>query len=83
VAIPAALQPGESELVFERFVDRTWDDERVLWLLVSWFGYASDDDTWEHSGRSPVAVVYRYCRRNGLLSQDPDKADPDRDAQEA
>jgi len=83
VAIPDALQPGGSEFVFERFMDHTWDEEGVLWLLVRWFGYGPEDDTWQHSGRLPVAAVYRYCRRKRLLPQDPDKADPDRDAQEA
>jgi len=83
VAIPDALQPGGSEFVFERFVDHTWDEEGVLWLLVRWFGYEPEDDTWQHSGRPPVAAVYRYCRREGILAQSPDKAEPGRDAQEA
>jgi len=83
VAIPYALQPGGSEFVFERFVDHTWDEEGELWLLVRWLGYGPEDDTWQHSGRLPVQAVYRYCRRKGLLPQDPDKADPGRDAQEA
>jgi len=34
LAVPDALQPGGSEFVFEQFVDRTWDEEGVLWLLV-------------------------------------------------
>jgi len=76
VAVPDALQPGGSEFVFERFVDHTWNEEGVLWLLVRWFGYAPEDDTWQHSGRLPVAAVYRYCRRKGLLPQDPDKVVP-------
>jgi len=73
VEIPDALQPGGSEFVFERFVSHTWDEEGVLWSLARCFGYGSDDDTWQHSGRLPVAAVYRYCRRKGLLLQDPDK----------
>jgi len=48
VAVPEALQPGGCEVVFERFVDHTWDDEGVLWLLVRWFGYGPNDDTWQH-----------------------------------
>jgi len=64
-------------------VDHTWDEEGVLWLLVRWFGYGPEDDTWQHSGRLPVATVYRYCRRKWLLPQDPDKEKPVRDAQEA
>jgi len=83
VAIPDALQPGGSEFVFEWFVDHTWEEERVLWLLVRWFGYGLEDDTWKHLGRLPVAAVYRYCSRKGLLPQDPDQAEPGRDAQEA
>jgi len=46
VAVPDALQQGGSEFVFERFVDHTWDEEGVLWLLVRWFGYGQEDDTW-------------------------------------
>jgi len=83
LAAPDALQPGAAEFVFERIVDHTWDEEGVLWLLVRWFGYGPDDNTWQHSGRLQVAAVYRYCRRKGLLPQDPDKAEPSRDAQEA
>jgi len=83
VAVPDALQPDGSEFVFERFVDHTWDEEGVLWLLVRWFGYGPEDDTWQHSGRLPVASMYRYCLRKGLLPQDPDKTEPGRDAQEA
>ena len=83
VAVADAVQPGGSELVFERLVEHTWDEEGVLCLLVRWFGYGPDDDTWKHSGRLPVAAVYRYCRRKGLLPQDPDKTEPGRDAQEA
>ena len=82
VAVPDALQPGGSEFVFERFVDHTWDEEEVLWLLVRWFGYGPDDDAWQHSRRLLVAAVYPYFRRKGLLPQDPDKAAPGRDAQE-
>ena len=83
VAVPDALQPGGSEFVFERFADHTWDEVGVLWLLVRWVGYGLEDDTWQHSCRLPVAAVYRYGRRKGLLLQDPEKAEPGRDAQEA
>jgi len=83
VDIPDALQPGGSEFVFERIVDHTWVEEGVLWLLVRWFGCGPEEGTWQHSGRLPVAAVYRYCRRKGLLPQDPDKAEPGRDAQGA
>jgi len=76
VAVPDALQPVGSEFVFEQFVDHTWDEEGVLWLLVLWFGYGPEDDTWQHSGRLPVAAVYRYCRHEGLLPQDPNKVFP-------
>ena len=48
-------------------MDYTWDEKGVLWLLVRWFGYEPDDDTWQRSGRLPVAAVYRYCRGKGLL----------------
>ena len=73
-AVPDALQPGGSEFVFERFVVHTWDEKGVLWLLVRWFGYGPEDDTWQHSGRLPVAAVYRYCHSKGLLSQPPKPA---------
>jgi len=59
VSVPDALQPGESEFVFERFVDHTWAEEGVLWFLVRWFWYRPDDDTWNHSGRLPASAVYR------------------------
>jgi len=56
VAVPDARQPGGSKFVFEWFVDHTWDEEGVLWLLVRWFSYGPDDDTWKHSGRLPVSA---------------------------
>ena len=34
LAVPDALQPGGSEFVSEQFVDRTWDEKGVRWLLV-------------------------------------------------
>ena len=34
VAVPEALEPGGSELLFEQFVDHTWDEEGVPCLLV-------------------------------------------------
>jgi len=83
VSVPDELQNGGSEFVLERFVDHTWDEEGVLWLLVRWLGYGLDEDTWQHSGRLPVAAVYRYWRRKGFLPQDPDKAEPVRDAEDA
>jgi len=73
VAVPDALQPGGSELVFERFVDHSWDVKGVLWLLVLLFGYGPEEDTWHPSGGLSVGAVYRYCRRKGLLPQDPDE----------
>jgi len=69
--------------VLERVVDHTWDEERVLWVLVRWFGYGPEDDAWKHSSRLPVAAVYWCCRRKGLLPQDPDKEKTGRDTQEA
>jgi len=56
VAVPDARQPGGSKFVFKWFVDHTWDEEGVLWLLVRWFSYGPDDDTWKQSGRLPVAA---------------------------
>ena len=64
-------------------MDHSWDGEGVLLFLVRWFGYGPDVDTLENSGPLPVAAVYRYCRRKGLLPQDLDKAAPSQDAQEA
>ena len=83
MSVPDALQPGGFEFVFEQFVDHTWDEEGVLWLLVRWFVYGPEDDTWQQSGRLPVAAMYRYCRRKGLLPQDPGKEELGRDTQEA
>jgi len=45
VAVPDALQQVVSECVFERFIDHTFDDEGVLWLLFRWFGFGPEDDT--------------------------------------
>jgi len=73
VAVPDVLQPGASEFVFERFVDHTLDEEGVLWLLFRWLGYEAEDNTWQHLGRLQFAAVYRYCRRQRLLPQDPVK----------
>jgi len=81
VAVPEALQPGWSEFVFGRFMDHTWGEEGVLWLLVCLFCYGPGDDTWTHSGRLPVAAGYRYCLRKGFLPQDPENMEPGWDAQ--
>ena len=56
VAVPDVRQPGGSKVVFERFVDHTWNEEGVHWLLVRWFSYGPDDDTWKHSGRLSVSA---------------------------
>jgi len=83
VAVPDTLERGGSEFVFERFGEHTWDEKGVLWMLVHWFGYGPDEDTWQDSGRLPFAVVYGYCRRKGLLLKDAEKAEPGRKALEA
>jgi len=74
LAVPEALREEGTEFVYEHFLGHSWDDDGVLWLKVSWFGYNEEEDTWQHSKRLPAADVYKYCRRKGLLPQDPDKA---------
>jgi len=54
VAVPDALQPGRSEYVFERFVEHTFYEEGVLWLLAGALDLArrtTPGNTW---------VVYRF-----------------------
>lgn len=74
VAVPEALRPDGPGYVFEKFVDHTWDEDGVLWLLVRWCGCGREEGSWQHSGRLPIAAVYRYCRRHRLLPQDRDRA---------
>jgi len=69
--------------LIERFIDDTLEEKGVLWLRVHWFGCGSEEDTRKHSGRLPVAAVYRYCRRKGLLPQDQDMAEQGIDPYEA
>lgn len=41
------------------------DQEGSLWLLVRWWGYNSEEDTWEPWHKLDRAKVTQYCQRNG------------------
>ena len=59
--------------MFELFLDNTWDEEGVLWLLVRYFGYRPKGDTEKNWTHLPVTAVYRSCRHQGRLLEEQDK----------
>ena len=51
--------------VWERFVGHDRDQDGNLWLLVRWWGYTSEEDTWEPWHKFDRAKVTQYCLRVG------------------
>lgn len=66
LAVPWDHTETGQQFVWERFVDYTHDEEGKLWLLVRWWGYAADEDTWEPHDRLDERKVAEYCRRMGV-----------------
>jgi M-phase phosphoprotein 8 len=54
------------EYVFERIVGTKQADDGTMLYRVRWFGYTSDDDTWEPQKHLPISALRRYHRRIGL-----------------
>jgi hypothetical protein len=39
-------------------------------MRVGWFGFGSDDDTWEPITHLPKLLVKRYAKRNKMAIED-------------
>lgn len=63
VAVPMDHQESGQEFVWERFVDYDRDPDGQLWLLVRWWGYTEEEDTWEPAEAFDERKVAEYCRR--------------------
>lgn len=46
-------------------MDHAYDAEGKLWLLVRWWGYAAEEDTWEPHDCLDERKFAEYCRRVG------------------
>jgi Chromo (CHRromatin Organisation MOdifier) domain len=71
---PAPPSPDENpyeEFVMERLLSHGVDDDGNVVMRVRWFGFGSDDDTWEPTTHLPKLLVERYAKRNKMAIKDP------------
>ena len=54
-----------AEYVIEKIIDHGYQDEEIL-LQVKWYGYTTEDSTWELVPQLPRSAVVRYFRRKKL-----------------
>ena len=54
--------PEDTEYVIERLVDHTYQDGKLV-LKVKWYGYATEDATWEPIAQLLRSAVVTYFRR--------------------
>lgn len=59
-------QDAAQEFVLDRVVDHGLDDDNVTKYRCRWYGYSSDQDTWEPIEHIPRSHVKRYYRRRRL-----------------
>jgi hypothetical protein len=60
---PAPPSPDENpydEFVIERLLSHGVDDDDNVVMRVRWFGFGSDNDTWEPITHLPKLLVERY-----------------------
>lgn len=55
-----------TEFVLEKFVGHEVDSNGNLWLLVRWWGYADEKDTWEPWHKFDRGKVVLSCQRHHL-----------------
>jgi Chromo (CHRromatin Organisation MOdifier) domain len=70
---PAHPSPDENpyeEFVIERLLSHGVDDDSNVVMRVCWFGFGSDDDTWEPITHLPKLLVERYAKRNKMAMED-------------
>jgi Chromo (CHRromatin Organisation MOdifier) domain len=70
---PAPPSPDENpyeEFVIERLLSHGVDDDGKVVMRVRWFGFGSDDDTWEPITHPPKHQVERYAKRNKTAIED-------------
>jgi Chromo (CHRromatin Organisation MOdifier) domain len=64
-APPSPDENPYEEFVIERLLSHGVDDDSNIVMRVRWFGFGSDDDTWE-----PIThqlLVERYAKRNKMM----------------
>jgi Chromo (CHRromatin Organisation MOdifier) domain len=70
---PSPPSPDENpyeEFVIERLLSHGVDDDGIVVMRVRWFGFGSDDDTWEPITHLPKLLVERYAKRNKMAIED-------------
>jgi hypothetical protein len=70
---PAPPSPDENpyeEIVIERLLSHGVEDDGNVVMRVRWFGFVSDDDTWEPTTHLPKLLVERYAKRNKMAIED-------------
>jgi Chromo (CHRromatin Organisation MOdifier) domain len=70
---PAPPSPDENpyeEFAIERLLSHGVDDDGNVVMRVGWFGFGSDDDTWEPITHLPKLLVKRYAKRNKMAIED-------------
>jgi Chromo (CHRromatin Organisation MOdifier) domain len=56
--------------VIERLLSHSVDDDGNVVMRVRWFGFGSDDDTWEPITHLPKLLLERYAKRNKMAIED-------------
>jgi Chromo (CHRromatin Organisation MOdifier) domain len=69
-ALPSPDENPYEEFVIERLLFHGVDDDGNVVMRVRWFGFGSDDDTWEPITHLPKLLVECYAKRNKMAIKD-------------
>jgi hypothetical protein len=69
-ASPSSDENPYEEFVIEPLLSHGVNDDGNVVMQVRWFGFGSDDDTWEPFTHLPKLEVERYAKRNKMAIED-------------
>jgi Chromo (CHRromatin Organisation MOdifier) domain len=69
-APPSPDKNPYGEFVIELLLSHGVDDDSNVMMWVRWFGFVSDDDTWEPITHVSKLLVERYAKRNKMAIED-------------
>jgi hypothetical protein len=67
---PSPDENPYEEFVIKRLLSHGVDNNGNVVMRVRWFGFGSDDDTWELITHLPKLLVERYAKRNKMAMED-------------